>query len=281
MAEEQLRKAYGLMKQGQTKESLAIVQSVLKEDKNNVAAWWMMTNLLSDDPQRQRKALEKTLALDPKHKLALQMQAKLDGVPAPKSSPQPKREDYNSTQEMMVDWGKLEARDAGKKTVDEDKASNVTKMVNYMMIGFVLLIVVVIGGLWAFNTYQSSVINTPQAKILAFYNSVLRGDTAAARAIVCPDAQAAFDSLAPIITQGSDALKAQMGEGASITYDFSGLTADVVTQDATSATVRVAGQISLSAPQLAEPLTHTVEATDANLDELRLENGVWCVAKVQ
>jgi hypothetical protein len=281
MAEEQLRKAYGLMKKGQTKESLAIVQSVLKDDKNNVAAWWMMTNLLGDDPQRQRKALERTLTLDPKHKLALQMQAKLDGVPAPKSSPQPKREDYNSTQEMMVDWGKLEARDAGKKSVDEDKASNVTKMVNYMMIGFVLLIVVVIGGLWAFNTYQSSVTNTPQAKILAFYNSVLRGDTAVARTIVCPDAQAAFDSLAPLITQGSDALKAQMGEGATITYDFSGLTAEIVSQDATTATVRVAGQILLSSPQLAEPLTHTVAATDANLDELRLENSVWCVAKVQ
>jgi hypothetical protein len=281
MAEEQLRKAYGLMKKGQTKESLAIVQLVLKEDKNNVAAWWMMTNLLADDPQRQKKALERTLTLDPKHKLALQMQAKMDGVPETKTSQQMVRDQYKSTEEMMIDWGKLEARDAGKKTVDEDKASNVTKMVNYAMIGFVILIVVVIGGLWAFNTYQSSVTNTPQAKILSFYNSVLRGDTATARTIVCPDAQATFDSLAPLITQSSDALKAQLGEGASITYDFSGLTAELVTQDTTTATVRVSGQISLSSPSLDTPLTHTVEATDANLDELRLENGVWCVAKVQ
>jgi hypothetical protein len=285
MAEEQLRKAYALMKQGQTKESLAVVQSVLKEDKNNVAAWWLMTNLLADDPQRQQKALDKVLSLDPNHKLGLQLQSKLSGSPAPKSTPRPQSSPKpqpapQANEEVNLDWGKLDARDAGKKDSDTSSDTQVVKMASYLLIGIAILFLIGLGIFWGIPTFQFSQINNPRDMTLRFYDAALRGDTVAARAMVCPDMQATFDTFAAALVANADSLKAQLGEGAVVSFDFSGLTAEVLSQDATNATVRVAGQYSLSAPQVAEPVVEEVITTDENLDELRFENGVWCIAKI-
>jgi hypothetical protein len=289
MAEEQLRKAYALMKQGQTKESLALVQSVLKQDKNNVAAWWLMTNLLADDPERQKKALDKVLSLDPNHKLAVQLQTKLSGSPAPKITPapnpnprpQPVQTNTKSTEEMNFDWAKLEAKEAGKKESNTSSDSQVTKMASYLLLGIALLFVVGLGIFWGIPTYQFSQINNPSDMILRFYDAAFRGDVVAARTMVCPDMQSTFDTFSAAIASNAENLKAQLGEGATVSFDFSGLTAEVISQDAINATVRVAGQYTLSSSEATEPITRDVVTSDENLDSLRFENGVWCVAKIQ
>lgn len=285
MEQEKLRKAFGLMKQGQTKEAVAIVQSVLKEDKNNVAAWWLMTSLLADDPERQKKSLERVLALDPKHKLALQLKAKLEGGSAPKTSTKPQQQQQaqnqgKSTEEINFDWAKLEAKSAKQKEVDADSSSKTVQMASYGMGAFILIAVAVFFVVWGLPAIQFAQQNNPEGMSLRFYQAFFQGDIAAARAMVCPAQQVEFDAIAAVVTAEVDALKAQLGEGAVVSFDFAGLTAEELTNDGTIATVRVAGQYSVSAPNV-ETITETVTTTEGNAEELRLENGVWCIGKIQ
>jgi hypothetical protein len=286
MAEEKLRKAFSLMKQGQNKEAIAIVQNILKEDKNYVPAWWLMTNLLADDPERQKKALERVLSLEPKHKQALELKAKLEGKTAPKAGPRPaqaaqqQQNNMKSTEEINLDWSKLEAKGRGQeKQVDEASSANTVKVVTYGMIVFVLIVVGVLAAMWAIPAYQFSLINNPEDTILRFYNQFFQGNTGEARKLVCASEQPDFDTLAPLAATAVNELKAQFGEGAVVTFDFSGLTAEEVTNDGTTATVRVSGEYTLSSGGVTE--LQTVQTTDENLEELHFENGVWCIAKVQ
>src|SRR5688500_17730438 len=166
MAEEKLRKAFSLMKQGQTKEAIALVQSILKEDKNNVPAWWLMTSLLADDPERQKKALERVLTLDPKHKMALQLQSKLQGGSAPKASPKPQQQQVQpqakSTEEINFNWDKLEAKSAKEKEVDDAASSKTVQMATFGMIGFVLIAIVIFAVVWGLPAIQFAQANNPE-----------------------------------------------------------------------------------------------------------------------
>lgn len=288
MAEEKLRKAYSLMKQGQTKEAVAIVQNVLKEDKNNVPAWWMMTNLLAEDPERQKKALDRVLALDPNHKLALQLQSKLQGGSAPKQprtkpQPQPQQPQTDKNQgDLSLSWDKLEARDAGKKQVDEAATSKTVQIVTYGMIIFVIVIAIGLGLMVGIPAYQFSQINNPQDATLRFYNAFLSGDFTTAESLVCTDIVADYTAARDLFNQQIEALKTGFGEGATLNFDFSGVNAEVVTNDGTNATVRLTGEYSISAPNISEEvITATLLTTEGDEEVLRNDNGVWCIAKIQ
>ena len=74
MAQKELREAFALMKQGNQKQAAIMVQNIIKKDRNNVAAWWLMANIL-EDPDRKQKALDKVLSLDANHAGAKKMQA--------------------------------------------------------------------------------------------------------------------------------------------------------------------------------------------------------------
>jgi hypothetical protein len=64
MSADQLRRAYELIRQGQKKEAIAILQPILQADRANADAWWLLANALSD-PQKQEQALKQLLKLRP------------------------------------------------------------------------------------------------------------------------------------------------------------------------------------------------------------------------
>lgn len=73
-----LKQAFQYHKIGQSDRAIGIIQSVLKEDRENAAAWWLMANVLEDE-DRVIKSLERVLVIDPNHAKAKRMMARLTG----------------------------------------------------------------------------------------------------------------------------------------------------------------------------------------------------------
>lgn len=72
MSADQLRRAYELIRQGQKKDAIAILQPILKADRSNADAWWLLANALAD-PQKQEQALTQLLKLRPNDERAQKM----------------------------------------------------------------------------------------------------------------------------------------------------------------------------------------------------------------
>jgi len=64
MSADQLRQAYELIRQGQKEEAVVLLQPILRSDRNNADAWWLMANALTD-PAKQVQALNEVLRLRP------------------------------------------------------------------------------------------------------------------------------------------------------------------------------------------------------------------------
>lgn len=77
MSADQLRRAYDLIRQGQKEEAVAILQPILRSDRDNADAWWLMANALTD-PARQIQALNQVLRLRPSDQRAQKMLARLE-----------------------------------------------------------------------------------------------------------------------------------------------------------------------------------------------------------
>jgi antitoxin component of MazEF toxin-antitoxin module len=73
MSKLQLDKASSLIIQGEKSQAVDIVKEVLKQDRNNIDAWWLMANALDEDEDRKIISLERVLALDPSHQKAQKM----------------------------------------------------------------------------------------------------------------------------------------------------------------------------------------------------------------
>lgn len=183
MAQEQLKKALALMKSGRKKEATLILQTILRQDRSNAQAWWLMANALEDDAKK-RKAAEKVLALDATHKGAQRLIASLllttDSV---SSAPTPPP---LTTQEINVDFGKLDELEARVKPVDEHSDGKVIKMATYLIIGFVLIVILAVIFLSVIPNYQNS---QKEKAIIAsmdgFLSAMVEGDFVVAEAYVC------------------------------------------------------------------------------------------------
>ena len=55
-----------MMKEGQKREAAQMVRGILKDDRDNAGAWWLMANLLEDE-EKQVRALERVLKVNPDH----------------------------------------------------------------------------------------------------------------------------------------------------------------------------------------------------------------------
>jgi tetratricopeptide (TPR) repeat protein len=76
MPEKQLREAFALMKQGEKKQAMMIVRAVIRENRQNIEAWWLMSNLLEDE-DKILKSLNQVLELNPNHRGARKKLASL------------------------------------------------------------------------------------------------------------------------------------------------------------------------------------------------------------
>jgi hypothetical protein len=84
---QQLKQAIELIKSGDRAKAVTIISTVLKTDKSNVNAWYLLANALTDK-DKQIKALENALKIQPSNTRASTMLAKLRAQAAP-PAPEP------------------------------------------------------------------------------------------------------------------------------------------------------------------------------------------------
>ncbi|MEL6306895.1 MAG: hypothetical protein AAFV98_08455 [Chloroflexota bacterium] len=89
MAQDQLKQAFALIKQGNKAEASTLIKSVLREDRNNPNAWWLMAMVVEDDDKRIRAA-KKVLELKPDHIGATKLLTRL----APQELPNNDADDF-------------------------------------------------------------------------------------------------------------------------------------------------------------------------------------------
>lgn len=82
----QLKEVYQLIKSGKKQQARQILMPILKVEKDNSTAWFLMANAV-DKQDQQVKALQKVLNLRPDHQKAQEMLDKLQAPPV--SKPQP------------------------------------------------------------------------------------------------------------------------------------------------------------------------------------------------
>ncbi len=80
---QQLQQAYQFIKAGQREQAGTILVSILKQDRDNADAWWLLANA-SNDPDKARQALENVLRVRPDDVRAREKLDKLVG-----SAPEP------------------------------------------------------------------------------------------------------------------------------------------------------------------------------------------------
>lgn len=87
---QQLRQAYDLIKDGKKKEAGRILLDVLRADRDNADAWWLLANAATD-PEKTRQALGQVLRINPTDRRARDMLSRLDDQTfiggAPSSTP--------------------------------------------------------------------------------------------------------------------------------------------------------------------------------------------------
>jgi hypothetical protein len=91
----QLQEAYQLIKSGSKQEATRILLGVLRENRDNADAWWLLANATSD-PEKQRQALGQVLRIKPDHNSAQRMLEKVNAAPAVRPAappPEPPRAD--------------------------------------------------------------------------------------------------------------------------------------------------------------------------------------------
>lgn len=83
MSNEQLKQAYDLIKQGNKAGAIAILEPIIRMDRDNDNAWWLLANA-TDDPNAKRNALNNVLRLsniESRRNQAQQMLQTLDSDP--------------------------------------------------------------------------------------------------------------------------------------------------------------------------------------------------------
>ena len=105
--DQQLKRAVQLVKTGNRQEAGRTVRDVLRVDKTNVDAWWMIANLLEDD-YKALKCAEKVLQLKPDHQGAQKKVAELRQRLGQSGATAALDADTNIHETLMnYDWSKL------------------------------------------------------------------------------------------------------------------------------------------------------------------------------
>ena len=276
MSDNTLREAYQLMKAGERQQAYKLVMRVIKQDKQNDKAWWMVANLVEDEA-KQRKALENVLHLNPEHTGAQALLDKLNGV------------DAKSTQEIAVDWSKLDARQKKgfrNRQVGEDRFS----ILNLFALG---LLVVAAGFIYTFLPEIALALNLgftpeietpPEMVIVQFFDDYLNGDFDAMRAATCSEMT---DGVENAISLYTTALQEQDISAESYfrqtDYDVSNLESSLLKAAFNRAMVNVKGTVTLNIPEFGVTETIDVEQAspikiaDGLIFTLHAEDGAWRV----
>ncbi|MGJ3240902.1 MAG: tetratricopeptide repeat protein [Anaerolineae bacterium] len=269
MAEDQLRKAYALIKQGDRPQAIQLIQGVIKQNRESVPAWWLMANAL-EDPAKKRKALERVIALNADHERAKQALQNLQSTslpslkksapiqPTAKMSTRPSDASAGSSVELEFDWGKLEAHDArtDAKSGSEDQA---IKTASYIMISFAVVVLLGVVFLFVIPSFQRAQVQSQvEPVMIAFFDEMMAGNFTEAETYVCPryrrDQGRAYYfalDLTPIYR--------------AFEVDRSDLAYRIINFSANSATLAISGTVTLTTPQ--------EEPREVNITEIIGRNG--------
>lgn len=111
---EQLKQAVAYIKAGDRRAAVALISGVLKSEKTNVDAWYLLANALTDRAQ-QIKALENALKIQPGYTRARDMLNKLHPDAAPKTV-----ETIEPEPEPEPDWLRSTADDDWQDDAEDD-----------------------------------------------------------------------------------------------------------------------------------------------------------------
>ncbi|MEO1643697.1 MAG: hypothetical protein AAFR67_00820 [Chloroflexota bacterium] len=216
MAQDQLKRAYALYKNGETNQASMIVRGVLREDPQNANAWWLMSHLV-DDQDKVIKSLERVLKINPNHTKAREKLTRLKNQPPEDTTSfgdlltsssaqtvEPVRLSTPATPQVEGQdpnyWAKLDAAEAKRKNSNGDLA----KAGMFGALGFlgsrfglrIVFFIIFLGGsgiFAAFNSFQSNANllddngNTPQDAVIAFYRADYMQDVDAVFDMSCDD----------------------------------------------------------------------------------------------
>lgn len=181
MPEQQLREAFALMKQGEKKQAMMIVRAVIGENRQNIDAWWLMSNLLEDE-DKILKCLNQILELEPNHRGARKKLISLrpdliDNLAPTDDEIKKKKDEY--------DWSRLN---------HQDEPRNASFKIP-MGIGAIilLLLMIFVAGLGVYDTVETKISlpdeygNTPQEVTMEFLKALRKQDTDLLYELTCPD----------------------------------------------------------------------------------------------
>lgn len=227
---EQLQQAFALMKRGNRQEAIAIVQSVLKQDRANANAWWLLANLL-DDEERKVKALERVLAIEPKHKGANAMMAKI-GHGVDLGTPE-----GGVTQEKMTKTKFKEKED------DPDMALPLS-----IRIAFGVLILFVLGLVAIFGIMPILQGAGPDRVANNYLQAFGDQDYDRMRELTCEKDLPLVD----LLEQRFTSMTQQVPESEAISFGVSELTTELIGEEDGIAYVKVGGVLNISAGEAME-----------------------------
>lgn len=230
---QQLKQAFSYYKQGKGDRAVQIVQQVLKDDRNNVNAWWMMANILDDD-DRIMKSLERVLILDPNHIKAKQMMARLTGEAEPTAQkPKP------------------------KPPTDSKQRKTVSALMGLAGVLFVLLLAMI--PFLALTGYGAP---PPDQVARNYINAAFNGDFHGVNNLTCSPLRMPADQLDAMLSALETQFDLDFKEVfRSIEVDTAEMTYTVQAQDETTATVVISGTPIITADGLSMSLNEILSLT--------------------
>ncbi len=235
-ANQQLRQAFTLMKQGNRREAIAIVQSVLKQDRNNASAWWLLANLL-DDEDRKRKALDRVLALEPTHKGANEMMDKL----APKVSPFIGMDEAEEEIDLSTPEGRMRPEKLVKsRYIEEEKKE--TQVPLSIRIGFGLLTIFVLALVVIFGVLPALQGPPPDEVVREYLQVFTEQDYERLREMTCEKDLNQID----MVEQSFGQMEAAVPQGQELSFEFVNLTVEILEENPEDAYLRMTGSLRMT-----------------------------------
>jgi tetratricopeptide (TPR) repeat protein len=274
-----LKQAITLAKEGKRQEAGRVVRAVLKQDPNNIDAWWMMANLL-EDRDKALKCVEKVLEINPNHRPARKKLQEL--------RPERGSADMRTTQEIMasdafgvdepidLDWSKLRDDPANapepKRSQEQD-----LRIVTFSLLGIAGLIAFAV--LLAFWLYLTENPNPPPDVVAErITTAVIQRDADRLSENVCDEYRE--DYIAQINAFESEIETVLQDEGlniplSSIDFDTSGLEYRVTELGFRQATVETTGELVISINNFSVPVNLSDLDDVSTTTDLRVQNSAW------
>ncbi|MCA9914615.1 MAG: tetratricopeptide repeat protein [Anaerolineae bacterium] len=235
---EQLRQAFALMKQGNRHDSIAIVQNVLKQDRGNASAWWLLANLL-EDHERKVKALERVLALEPNHKGATAMMAKLN---PPVVSPFVDDGELPAGVDLSTPEGRATPEKLTKAKYREVEKAD-TEVPLSIKIAFGFLVLFVVGLIIIFGVIPILRGVQPVDVMNEYFAALSDQNYDRLRELTCEKDLYQID----VLEQQFASMQTMLQEGQTLRFETSELRVDLIEQTDTEAFVNIGGRLTISA----------------------------------